>query len=161
MKVKRLMSVFLVGVMLFPGGVIYGAESSVDIESLSGSNRYSTAIGVSRYGWQDRAKEVILVNSSAVADALSVAPLAKLKDAPVLLTDKNTLNSTTRSEIGRLNPERITIVGGQGSVAENIETDLSSQGYRVERIAGLNRNHTRSEERRVGKECRSRWSPYH
>ena len=142
MKVKRLMSVFLVGVMLFPGGVIYGAESSVDIESLSGSNRYSTAIGVSRYGWQDRAKEVILVNSSAVADALSVAPLAKLKDAPVLLTDKNTLNSTTRSEIGRLNPERITIVGGQGSVAENIETDLSSQGYRVERIAGLNRNHT-------------------
>ena len=22
-------------------------------------------------------------------------------------------------------------------------------------------NHTRSEERRVGKECRSRWSPYH
>ena len=24
-----------------------------------------------------------------------------------------------------------------------------------------NTNHTRSEERRVGKECRSRWSPYH
>ena len=23
------------------------------------------------------------------------------------------------------------------------------------------RNNTRSEERRVGKECRSRWSPYH
>ena len=23
------------------------------------------------------------------------------------------------------------------------------------------RQHTRSEERRVGKECRSRWSPYH
>ena len=23
------------------------------------------------------------------------------------------------------------------------------------------RTHTRSEERRVGKECRSRWSPYH
>ena len=39
------------------------------------------------------------------------------------------------------------------------------------RIAGLQRmlegykngtlNFTRSEERRVGKECRSRWSPYH
>ena len=25
----------------------------------------------------------------------------------------------------------------------------------------LNRNYFRSEERRVGKECRSRWSPYH
>ena len=27
--------------------------------------------------------------------------------------------------------------------------------------AGLYVAHTRSEERRVGKECRSRWSPYH
>src|SRR2546430_15099257 len=26
---------------------------------------------------------------------------------------------------------------------------------------GQNLGHTRSEERRVGKECRSRWSPYH
>src|SRR2546422_10146285 len=26
---------------------------------------------------------------------------------------------------------------------------------------GLERNELRSEERRVGKECRSRWSPYH
>ena len=32
------------------------------------------------------------------------------------------------------------------------------------RIAGMTGNeriHLRSEERRVGKECRSRWSPYH
>src|SRR2546427_5906679 len=29
------------------------------------------------------------------------------------------------------------------------------------RRAGAEPNHRRSEERRVGKECRSRWSPYH
>ena len=28
-------------------------------------------------------------------------------------------------------------------------------------MAMLERNYDRSEERRVGKECRSRWSPYH
>ena len=28
-------------------------------------------------------------------------------------------------------------------------------------VLGLNVNYVRSEERRVGKECRSRWSPYH
>ena len=28
-------------------------------------------------------------------------------------------------------------------------------------IEGLKENINRSEERRVGKECRSRWSPYH
>src|SRR5256886_2880460 len=29
------------------------------------------------------------------------------------------------------------------------------------RVPALGRQHERSEERRVGKECRSRWSPYH
>ena len=28
-------------------------------------------------------------------------------------------------------------------------------------VAMMNVGHSRSEERRVGKECRSRWSPYH
>ena len=31
----------------------------------------------------------------------------------------------------------------------------------IHRIKGENEPGTRSEERRVGKECRSRWSPYH
>ena len=31
----------------------------------------------------------------------------------------------------------------------------------VETVRGDNRPYARSEERRVGKECRSRWSPYH
>ena len=29
------------------------------------------------------------------------------------------------------------------------------------RVTEANLNYMRSEERRVGKECRSRWSPYH
>ena len=31
----------------------------------------------------------------------------------------------------------------------------------VAKNAGVDVKHLRSEERRVGKECRSRWSPYH
>ena len=31
----------------------------------------------------------------------------------------------------------------------------------VEAAAAFDRRYVRSEERRVGKECRSRWSPYH
>ena len=36
--------------------------------------------------------------------------------------------------------------------------DLSED---VNKVAGLTDADVRSEERRVGKECRSRWSPYH
>src|SRR5438093_2605324 len=34
-------------------------------------------------------------------------------------------------------------------------------GLRRQHLLIVRREHARSEERRVGKECRSRWSPYH
>ena len=39
-------------------------------------------------------------------------------------------------------------------LGSDIEEFLTRQGFSLNNI-------TRSEERRVGKECRSRWSPYH
>ena len=44
--------------------------------------------------------------------------------------------------------------------AYNLGALLMSQG-RAKEAEEYARKHRRSEERRVGKECRSRWSPYH
>src|SRR5258708_29889269 len=38
---------------------------------------------------------------------------------------------------------------------------LAAQGFKVQRVEFPAASPPRSEERRVGKECRSRWSPYH
>ena len=38
---------------------------------------------------------------------------------------------------------------------------ITKSGIHARVIEFDNKNNTRSEERRVGKECRSRWSPYH
>ena len=40
-------------------------------------------------------------------------------------------------------------------------TDISTDMSFLEMLDVINEKLTRSEERRVGKECRSRWSPYH
>jgi len=45
--------------------------------------------------------------------------------------------------------------------AEELAEKLTMQGVSVEGIEHLGKGLERSEERRVGKECRSRWSPYH
>ena len=50
-------------------------------------------------------------------------------------------------------------------VDETVE-ELNKEKYWVTKLSTTggflkNKNVTRSEERRVGKECRSRWSPYH
>ena len=43
---------------------------------------------------------------------------------------------------------------------KNIKFSTENE-YNINRFAKLLNNLNRSEERRVGKECRSRWSPYH
>ena len=44
-----------------------------------------------------------------------------------------------------------------GAVVKNPPANAGDTGS----SPGPGRSHMRSEERRVGKECRSRWSPYH
>ena len=47
------------------------------------------------------------------------------------------------------------IVKEDGTLLEPVEIELDKKSGQI------NRTNRRSEERRVGKECRSRWSPYH
>ena len=47
-----------------------------------------------------------------------------------------------------------------GSTIECVTSSDNSRGYRSH-VLVLDEYRMRSEERRVGKECRSRWSPYH
>src|ERR1041385_9391240 len=55
--------------------------------------------------------------------------------------------------------------GGPGATPLNCDPTLQSPGpsfvRRLNRFEYNNTIRDRSEERRVGKECRSRWSPYH
>ena len=48
-----------------------------------------------------------------------------------------------------------------GPLLVNALKRLEYRGYDSAGIATINNGKLRSEERRVGKECRSRWSPYH
>ena len=51
--------------------------------------------------------------------------------------------------------------GRVGECGFRIEATIQSLFSLLFPIQGIIMDHDRSEERRVGKECRSRWSPYH
>ncbi|CDI48563.1 cell wall-binding repeat-containing protein [Clostridium tetani] len=112
-------------------------------ERIWGKDRYETAVKISQNGWKDGANCVILSSGEGYADALCAAPLAKIKDGPILLTKKDTLDSNTLEELKRLGVNRVYIVGGQGSVSKEVENKIKSEtNSKVERIEGKDRYET-------------------
>ena len=79
------------------------------------------------------------------------------------------LASMKAREHGTVSPERakalVRLAGGSLRSGELAQQCLLSPGAITELVEGLVREglarREGSEERRVGKECRSRWSPYH
>ncbi|MGL4731152.1 MAG: cell wall-binding repeat-containing protein [Clostridium sp.] len=138
MKKKSILATILAGCLMFSSSLAFGAIQKL---TLAGDSRYETAVKVSKYGF-DRANNVVLVNGMSIADALSATPFAKLKDAPILLSEKLTLGYDTRNEIRRLGANNVYIVGGKSVVTENVVSELRSIGCNVYRISGDDRYET-------------------
>ncbi|WP_042276735.1 cell wall-binding repeat-containing protein [[Clostridium] dakarense] len=116
-------------------------ESYAIENKLVGANRYSTAVEVSKKGWS-KANQVVIVNSSSIVDALSVTPFAKLIDAPILLTGKDSLDNTTKEALKNLGTNKVHIIGSTGVISDNVASQLESMGITTNRIGGVNRHDT-------------------
>ncbi len=56
---------------------------------------------------------VVVATGDGYWDALAASGLAGLNQAPVLITQKDTLTAETKAEIARLKPSRILVMGGE------------------------------------------------
>lgn len=108
---------------------------SVNENKLIGEDRYKTAIKVSNRGWS-KSDNVVIVNSSAIVDALSATPFAKMKNAPILLTGAENLNNETKKEIVRLGAKNVYVIGGTGVVSKSVVSELKAMNLNVDRISG-------------------------
>ncbi|MGL4731158.1 MAG: cell wall-binding repeat-containing protein [Clostridium sp.] len=143
-KSSRVISKMLLGATFasFASGV-FAVESEKVIREkiLAGNSRYESAIEVSKSGWRS-SENVVLVNGVASADALTATPYAKMKNAPILLTEKEVLTKATKDELVRLKVKNVTIVGGEKVVSKKVEETLKSMGIEVSRIKGKDRYET-------------------
>ncbi|MGS2778921.1 S8 family serine peptidase [Robertmurraya sp. GLU-23] len=108
-----------------------------------GQTRISTAVEVSKEGWPNglthSERTVILARADNPADALSAAGLVGVKDAPILLTYPNQLDSITVNEIKRLNAAKIYVLGGPAAISYTVENKLRELGIATQRISGNDR----------------------
>jgi putative cell wall-binding protein len=107
---------------------------------IAGADRFEVAVNISKLNWPNGANTVIISNYLAFADALSASPFAYMNDAPILLSHSDKLTSMTKQEIIRLKPKNVVLIGGTGSLANQIISDLKTLGIsNITRIDGKDR----------------------
>lgn len=120
----------------------FATASLPAIERISGSDRYATAVAVSKKNFPSGAKTVIIASGLDYADALTGVPLANALGAPILLCSKNEITDSTLAEIDRLGAQKAVILGGTGAVSETVASAIKKHVSGVTRIAGSDRFET-------------------
>ena len=111
-------------------------------ERIYGADRYSTAIGIAdqlrAVNSGKRFSSVIIASGLNFADALSASYLAKVKNAPILLTSGSVTNRIANYIKSSVNSNAtVYIVGGPAAVPTTMENALV--GFKTVRLAGPNR----------------------
>jgi len=108
---------------------------------VSGTDRYATAAALSQSAYPTGATSVFVATGADFPDALAGSAAAGHLSVPVLLVQANAIPTATRTELDRLNPQNIVVLGGTGVVSESVRTGLqpyASTGT-VTRLSGSDR----------------------
>ncbi len=113
-------------------------EKEIKAERVAGKSRINTAVEVSKKYYKS-ADTVIIANYEKFSDSLSASALSKALKAPILLVQKDQLDSVVEQEIKRLGAKNVVVIGGNHSV-DKAKDSLAK--YNVQTIAGSDRYET-------------------
>ncbi|MFB2557304.1 cell wall-binding repeat-containing protein [Herbiconiux liangxiaofengii] len=91
-----------------------------NVERIAGPDRYAVAAAVAQAAFPGTAPTVLLATGANYPDALSAGPAAVKLGGPLLLTSRDALPAVTASELRRLRPSQVIVVGGPASVSEDV-----------------------------------------
>jgi len=98
---------------------LFGPER---VTRLAGDNRYETAAALSRSTFQGSSvNTAFLATGRDFPDALAGAALAGSASGPLLLSSSGCLPAATLTELRRLDPVRVVLLGGPGSLSSAVE----------------------------------------
>lgn len=110
------------------------------VERLAGLDRYSTAVAVSQSEFDPGVPAAYIATGLDFPDALSAVPVAGLAGGPILLVPGTSIPGSVRSELTRLAPKSIVVLGGTAVVSAQVQAELAAYtSGAVTRIAGADR----------------------
>jgi len=91
-----------------------------------GADRYETSALLAESAITRKPRTVFVASGAGFPDALAAAPAAAVVGAPVLLTNPNGLAPSVSTLLRSVEPDRIVVVGGPGSVSDAVTARLSN-----------------------------------
>ena len=139
-----LTSVFVTGAAapVGPDGpdVDLAGNPSFRVDRLAGADRYATAAAVSRSVFSPGVPVVYVAGGLSFPDGLAAGPAAHRRGGPVLFAHRDSLPASTKSEIQRLAPQRIVVVGGAAVISDAVRQQLAALAPGgATRVAGADR----------------------
>ena len=111
----------------------------------SGTDRYATAAAAADDA-STTETNFVLASGESFADGLSASGLAGALVGTLLLTQGDTLNSTTLTKMSKMTKgnganvvERVWVVGGTAAISTAVTDTLTAAGYTVVRVSGADR----------------------
>ncbi len=102
------------------------AYTNGSVSRLAGTDRYGTSAAISAASYSPGVSAVYIATGTNFPDALSGAAVAGHAGAPVLLVSATSIPAAVATELNRLNPQQIIILGMGGVVSQNVQSQLAS-----------------------------------
>ena len=119
---------------------------NVKINRIGGNSRYETCLTIAKeISKKTKVEEVYVGYGKGEADLLSIAPIAGYKNQPIILTDKDNLNSDIYNWISSEKLKNAYFIGGQNSISDSVINEVSkvtNQDLSKNRICGNDRYET-------------------
>lgn len=109
---------------------------------LAGPDRYATSAAISSANFGAGVPVAYVATGRDFPDALAAGAAGAQVGGPVLLTQPTGLPTSTATELARLQPRRIVVVGSAAVVPDAIMTELQKYSGQVVRVAGPDRYET-------------------
>jgi putative cell wall-binding protein len=128
-------------VSAYVAGLIARYQTGGGVVRLAGPDRYATAAAVSANAFPASVNRVYVASGQAFPDALAAVPHAARAGAPVLLVRPDSIPAAIDTELKRLNPQQIILLGSSGAVSDSVRAALETydRGGGVVRIGGKDR----------------------
>jgi len=144
--VRRTAAGVLAGALALSGAVATAlpanAAAGFALERVQGNDRYETSASIAAAFGPSTSVILASGESGRTPDALAANFLAGVRNAPVLLTRRDTTPEPILTRLNALRAAgttRITVVGGTVAVSDTQVTALRALGFTVDRVFGANR----------------------